>query len=398
MSVRLVVDAGPFEWRLGRVAADRLVALRVVDLVDGIEDVPFLARVTAHAPELGGVFADIGRTDEVFVRLPGRLRRAPPAVGASLLVQGVRDPTPEKPGRASPRVRLRAHGRSLEFDDASPEDASGCALLQASVRHLGREIRVDGGPRPLLGEDHRLELALAELAHGVGDLVADRATALRVRRWLDGWVSPPALTVADDPWREAGVEEAWAAAADPEIPLAGGAALIVERTRAFWAVDVDRRRHRGSALAVNRAASDGLAEAVAVRELAGQIVVDFLEPGSPAARSELATALAKALAPQEIEVVAVLGSGLAVLERPKRRLALAERDRPPRRTAERIVRRAARHARLAVTAAADVDALLARADYAAAASRWLAGRGGTLRVERDAGLAPGSFVEKEALG
>jgi hypothetical protein len=182
------------------------------------------------------------------------------------------------------------------------------------------------------------------------------------------------------------------------MPLADGAALVIEPTRAFWAVDVDRRRHRGDAMQVNRAAIAGLAEAVAVRELAGQIVVDFLEPGSAAARSALVDGLRTALRPVEIDVVAVLGTGLAVLERPKRRLALIERQTPARLAAERLVRGAAAHARLVAGAAPDVADFLARPDHAVAVRRWLDSRGGDLRVERDPGLAPARYVEKEVIG
>ncbi|MFP4269906.1 MAG: hypothetical protein ACLFTL_04995, partial [Alphaproteobacteria bacterium] len=78
MSGTLVVDPGPFGWKLGVVDAAGLAAFRLVDVVGGVEGDLLRARVTAHARELGGVFADIGRETPVFVRLAAAARRPPP--------------------------------------------------------------------------------------------------------------------------------------------------------------------------------------------------------------------------------------------------------------------------------------------------------------------------------
>jgi len=430
VSRRLVVDPGPFTWKLGVVDDAGLAALRVVDVVAGVEGGLFRARVAAHARELGGLFADIGRAAPVFVRLSAARRRRPPDEGAALMVQGVADAVSDKGARATTRLRLQGAHLALCAEEggapvgaevpsdlaarlrrrgttavgkgavelAASADAVADAAVDAEVRALAavlddarRRFAEATAPGPLLTADDRLALALRALAADVGDVVTTPALRLRVARLLAPLGLDGALVAADDPWAEAGADDALGELDQAEVPFGGGGALVIEPTAACLAVDVDRRRASAPVAVLNDRAADALARAIAVRELAGQLVVDFLDPGGGAARDRLEAALRARLAPLDVRVVSVLRSGLAVLERPRQAAALHERREPARDAAERLLQRAAGHAIFEAAVAPDVDDRLNRPDYAEAARAWSAAHGGRLIARRDPTLPPATF-------
>ncbi len=434
MSVDLVVDPGPFRWRVGRIDDGGLSALRVVDVVAGIEDGVFKARVTAAAPELGGVFCDLGRADGVFVRLPRRLRHPPPVLGAALMVQGVRDTRRSKAGRASPNVRLAgallewwpgaagpglveglppARAKALRerlqvLPAAAPVALTAAALdatdaeieaeaftLEGLWARLEERFEVAGTPAALLTEDEQLSLAMRGLGRGTGRVVTTPEFGLWVGRISQASGVDAAVITSALPWAEAGCEGALAGAAEPVVPLVGGGALVIEHTQAFVAVDVDRGAATGPAAAVNARAIDALAEAIRVRELGGQIVVDFLEPAGEGGRVALSEAVSAELASTGAQLVALLASGLCVLERPQRRIALVDRADPTVEAAEELLRRASGQAVTRAAVAPDVDALLRRKGYAEASRRWLERVGSRLDAERDATLERASYVIRE---
>ena len=436
MSRRLVVDPGPFTWRFGVVDDDGLAALRVVDLVAGVEGDVFRARVTAHARELGGVFADIGRTAPVFVRLSAARRRRPPDEGAALLVQGVADAIGDKGARATTRVTLAGAYLAMRADDGGPVVGDGVppavgARLRDRANALFADRAVDLGaaadgvddatlsaeasalsglmtavrarfeaataPGPLLTSDERLGLAARALAAHVDAVVTTEPARLRVRRLVRPLGLDDAVTGTAEPWAAAGAPDAIAELDAAATPFGDGAALVVEPTAACVAVDVDRRRSTMAVAALNEAAVAALARVIAVRELAGQLVVDFLDPAGAVGRERLEGALRARLADLDVRVVTVLRSGLAVLERPRRAAAWHERRDAPRDAAERLLRQAAGHAIFEATVAADVDDRLNRPDVADAARTWLAAHGSRLVPARDPSLPPSTFQPGRAV-
>ncbi len=434
MSTALVVEEGPFRWRLGLVADGRLVELRIVDVVAGIEDDIFLARVTAAAPSLGGVFADLGRGAAAFVRLPRRLRHPPPTVGTALVVQGVRDPRPEKAARASPTIRLAGAFMELRPALATPDaeetlpsaerqrlsarakallpaapvvlgaaaaaaddaaliaDHAGLAKLWAEVERRSVAARA---PSPLFDEDDRLRLVLRALVGQAARVHTDPLAALRVCRLLQPLGHDADVVASDDPWAEVGAAGAIDAAHVPRLPLEGGGTLMIEHTQALVAVDIDRGAATGPVSGINRTAVRVLAEAIRVRGLGGQLVVDFLEPETAADRDELGASLRRMLAPLDVQLLVLLAGGLAVLERPQRRIALADRLDPALDALEDLLRRAAARGRLRARVACDVDDRFGQGPYGGAARRWLARKGSVLRLERDPALPLTSFVVAE---
>jgi Ribonuclease G/E len=436
VSRTLVVDPGPFTWRFGVVDDDGLAALRVVDLVVGVEGDVFRARVTAHARDLGGLFADIGRAVPVFVRLPAALRRRPPDEGAALLVQGVADAICDKGARATTRLALAGAYLTMRGDGGGPVVGDGVpppvgARLRDRARRLfaGRAVALaaaaDGvddatlseeaaalgeltaavrerfgaatAPGPLLTPDERLGLAARALAAHVDAVVTTETARLRVRRLVRPLGLDDAVVGTAEPWAAVGAPDAITDLDAAETSFGDGAALVIEPTAACVAVDVDRRRSTLTAAALNEAAVAALGRAIAVRELAGQLVVDFLDPAGAAGRERLDGVLRARLADLDVRVVTVLRSGLAVLERPRRAAAWHERRDPPRDAAERLLRQAAGHAIFEATVAADVDDRLHRPALADAARAWLAAHGSRLIQTRDPTLPPSTFQPGNAV-
>jgi len=437
LSRTLVVVPGPFDWWLGMTDENGLARLRIVDVVAGMEGVMFRARVTALAPELGGLFADIGRDDQLFVRLPHALRRRPPQEGEALLVQGVADAVADKGPRGTTRRRLVGAALALRDDDMGPAVAAHIGTAEADTlrrraeelfpnasvdlssdalalddRALAAEWRalkaveatvrerfaMRDAPGPLLTEDERLALALRASTADVTQVLTTPPARLRVARLLAPLGLDAAMETGEDPWVAAGAGDAVATLAAPEVEFADGAALVVEPTRAFVAVDVDRRQARDGVSDLNDAAVAALARTIALRELAGQIVVDFLDPGGADGHQRLERRLATALAALDVRVVAVLRSGLAVLERPRRAAALHERCDAVRVACDALLRQAARHAMVEARVAPDLDDRLTRPSWAEAARAWLASQGAELRRHREPNLPPTTFTIERRVG
>ncbi|MFW5834824.1 MAG: ribonuclease E/G, partial [Pseudomonadota bacterium] len=395
-------------------------------------EAPFLGRITRHAPDLGGAFVDVGGL-ALLVRLPAKLRRGRLAEGTRLLVQGVRDAVADKPGRGS--TRWHVPGRWLErrgdaggpdVDESVPPDRRAALARRARALFEDRPIRLRPGaadvaddallaeaaklerrlerwmeraatekPGPLATFEDRIAAVLAAFDIGPDVAVTTRSPhRLDVQKKLRAALETEADLViesSDDPWATAGVGEAWAAAFAAEVPLSGGR-LTIEPTRALIAVDVDRGPRTGAVASVNQAAITALVEAIAVRQLAGQIVVDFLDPGGPDGRRSLQSTLEEALRAVEGHLVALLAGGLAVIERPRRTAALHERHDPVRAAATALLAAAVAEPLAKWRVAADVDAFLLRPAVRTLAEGWLAPSGLTLQAVRDPNLAPASYA------
>jgi Ribonuclease G/E len=181
--------------------------------------------------------------------------------------------------------------------------------------------------------------------------------------------------------------------------LPGGGALFIEATHAATTIDVDGGEQ--AALAVNLAATHAVARQIALRNLAGPIVIDFIAMRKREDRDGVTAALKAALAADKVgaDVLGWTKLGHFELVRPRRDPALAELlfehapDGTLRKTALTLaleaLRRLAREAQaspgksLALAVHPDVAAALD--DGAGLAARqWLEARlGGKLPVEAD---------------
>ena len=151
-----------------------------------------------------------------------------------------------------------------------------------------------------------------------------------------GWPGDPREASADEIDR---IEAAIEAALQPEIGIAGGGRLTIERTRALTAIDVDSAgRETGGtdparfARSLNLAAVPEIVRQIRLRGLGGLICVDFTGPRRKGDTEALTKALISAfdaeknggVAAPKTEVLPVSRFGIAEIARQKRRNALAD--------------------------------------------------------------------------
>ncbi|MEI8396122.1 MAG: ribonuclease E/G [Rhodospirillaceae bacterium] len=126
-------------------------------------------------------------------------------------------------------------------------------------------------------------------------------------------------------FEHADLEGAIAALARPHAPLSNGGGLVIERTEALTAIDVNAGE-RGNPLAVNLEAADEIARQLRLRNIGGIIVVDFLSmprrDDGPRVLDRLAAAVRDD--PVQTEVYEMSKLGLVELTRARRGPALSE--------------------------------------------------------------------------
>lgn len=120
------------------------------------------------------------------------------------------------------------------------------------------------------------------------------------------------------------VDEALEAAISPVVPLLGGGRLVIETAAALTAIDVDSGSMRPAD--ANRAAVAGIARQLRLRNIGGQVVVDFVSGRDRKPLHRLAGELKAAVAadPVPTHVFGVSTLGLVELTRERRGPSLAE--------------------------------------------------------------------------
>lgn len=392
---RLLISASPGERRIARLSRGRLVAYAVErpsrpELVGALAH----ARVTALAPALAGAFLTLDGTLGAFLPAeeadparqdgtPARPISATVHAGQAIAVRITRGPMGSKGARVTARI--------------SPEDRA------AAARHPAPAL-VSPGPGPI-------DLALATPTEAIETDDADLALSLRAR------FPSVAPRIAARPWPlfDAALEEEIEALTAPDVPLPRGGRLRIALTQAVTAIDVDTGPGGGGSAKAERAAANraALAEAarqVALRGLAGNIVIDLAGlPGGAGARSAL-LAEAQAAFASRVPEARVLGfSRLGLLEvvRPRIHPPLAEVLGTP---ADGVVLSPLTHALAAFRAALALlaepgavprlvaaPAVIAAAEGDAAAMAAFAVRAGRhLLLTEDPGLRAGAWRVEDA--
>ena len=264
MARRLLVEAGPFETRLALIEGGDPVEFRLWPAGHQSRVGELRAgRINATEAALGAYFIDIGLDRPAFLKR----KDAPGATEGSLLVVEVlRDAAEGKAARVSARTPDAREATVATKAPALLREAPHPAARLARERAVDT-IRLAGTGASLAG--FRIAMAEAaptatlEIGHGVTDLF-----------------------VAE------GIADAFDACLAPTLALDSGVRLTIDETEALTAIDID-----GGALSPRRAneAGAGLAaRAIRLRNLSGQIVIDFT--GDAAAIAAGRAVLARALA------------------------------------------------------------------------------------------------------
>lgn len=328
----------------GRLAAARLVDGQLDDLlVDPPSDQPRVGAVfrvgsLRPAKGLGGGFVELGGGLVGFWRTgrdsasstPTRVQvtgyaapgKAVPVTGRVLYKSRLAIVTPDAPG-----ISL---SRALQ-DPAERErltEAARCVPLPAGYGLILRSAAAGTDAEGLAGEIRAL-LARAEAVAGAGDGPAGcldpgpDPAALAAQNWPDAEAHE--IDATPGAFARHGVDCLLDDLKRPRVPLADGATLFVEATRALVACDVDTGGVGGGAsgLRANIAAARALPRALRLRGLGGQIALDPA-PMSKKDRKALETTLKTAFRfdPVETTLVGWTPLGHVELQRKRERLPL----------------------------------------------------------------------------
>ncbi|MBF0268906.1 MAG: ribonuclease E/G [Alphaproteobacteria bacterium] len=225
MTTQLVVSVSPGERRYARIEDGRVVAIRAArDQGAPYLGAIYLGRVVRLEPGIGGAFVEIGLSRPGFLNLGKRRLGEGDAVAVCVKA----DPYGEKGARLSLDVP-----QGLEI----PEGAKPPLRLQAPADPLS-ELQ----------------------ARGKADEILENKPGS-----------------AQDPFETSGAAEALDEALSPLVRLPSGGRLLIERTAALWAVDVDTGAQKGpdARFRANQEAAIEIARQIRLRNLGGRILVDF---------------------------------------------------------------------------------------------------------------------------
>ncbi|HEY4164208.1 MAG TPA: ribonuclease E/G [Dongiaceae bacterium] len=279
MTERIFISLGPDRAELFRWSGERLVqALREREGETGPVGAIYLGRVTKLERSLNAAFVEIG------LEQPGLL----PLKKHDTLSEGDSLPVLVKRGaREEKGVRLARAALPAIKEKNAP------ALLR---------------PAPMLWQT-----ALKALApERIGEIHCDRRGDLeRVTNWCRSQAPELASKARHSPRRDwepdiSAAEEEVSAALQETVQLSGGGQLLIEPVRTLTAIDVntaDASARRGNdrggmdqtALAVNLAAAREIPIQLALRNLGGVIVIDFIDIENRSKRDQVVEALREAV-------------------------------------------------------------------------------------------------------
>lgn len=354
MASEVLVAWGPGETRLALVREGRLHDFHVVrpDMLAGSV---VLGRVCELAPKLSAAFVQIGQDQPGFLSSAKGL-----AMGQAVLVQVKADPqggkgavlttdialpgrhliyTPRRPGVAVSR-KLNEDKRARVLDRVTPLALDGEGIVvrpsasaasemefQSDLEQLRRlwsdlQSRRDQDKAPAVLWRPDPIARMLDDNPGVSRILVDDAVLFQAARAGFGdmveWVRDGAVFAAHD------LEDDVAGLLEPEIPLACGGRVIIEGTAALTAIDVDSGP--ASPLEANTQAVPVIARHLRLRNIAGQIVVDFVSGGGKGGIYKLVSALKQAISrdPIATHVVGVSPLGLVEMTRERKGVPLAE--------------------------------------------------------------------------
>lgn len=409
MASEILYSWGPGESRLALVKDDRLVELAVVrpDLLAGAV---VLGRVVELAPKLGAVFLDIGQERPAYLQgvkgltkgqaVLAQVKADAHAGKGATLTQDVTLPgrfvayVPARPGLVVSR-KLSDDKRARLMERLEPLVAEGEGVIaRTNAIHAGEDelvadldrlraawiaIKAATKAPAVLWRPDPLERLLAE-HHGVTRILVDddetfAAARARFGAMVERQRGAPIFDLHE-------VEDSLAAALSPVVGLVCGGRVAIEPTAALTAIDVDSGP--ASPVEANLQAIPVIARQLRLRNIAGQIVVDFVSAGGKGVLMKLAAQLKQVVATDPIatHVIGVTPLGLIEMTRERRGQSLAELMQ------ERT------------TQAAPDAAALAALRQAVAESAHRPGRGLTLVVAPDIAAAlsrrPDAIAEAEA--
>jgi Ribonuclease G/E len=338
MSDAWLIDETIIETRLARLIGERLALIRHFPRLGAaarqarVGDV-FLARAGARRAAAGGQFLDLGDCGEGFLREGAK----PLSEGTLVLTSVVQAAIGAKAPRLARGVNMAGRYLSLTWQGSpnfQPTDIQATAQLQvrereqltAALATIRADAAAASGPgRMAAAPDAVRTLIIRAKAGdqiriaGVKSINSARAMASSNAPELAGAITAAPTNLFEEDGIEAEIE----AALEPEVKLPGGGRMIIEMTQALTAIDVDAGGAR-HIVEVNAQAARALPREIAVRELAGTILIDFARVRERAELDALSALIAAGALELGIEIeIGGRRRGLLELRRPRAQASLA---------------------------------------------------------------------------
>ncbi len=258
-----------------------------------------------------------GATISTYVSLPGRTLVLIPRLGRTAVSRKIEDDGErerlravldgfERPGDVGIVARTAAVGVE------AGELASEYAELRKTHDRLMSTVELATAPALVHADDDFAARAVRELcarspdgSRGPLQVIVDDPAAEDLLRDALSAEAEASIEVhdAEAPLFHAhGVEQEVRRLRSPRVPLPGGASLVIQQTEALWAIDVNsgRRRNGGNleqtAVDTDLVAAVEVARQIRLRDLAGLIIVDFIDCKDPANRARVEEAVRTELA------------------------------------------------------------------------------------------------------
>jgi len=391
---RLFIDQIPAETRIALMQGEQLCALHIdrTDMSDyGSVKAGniYWGRVVNIVPALQAAFIDIGQGQNGF--LPAKTLGSDDiskAVqdGQYLRVQVRKEPQEDKGPLLSARIELPSPdclftpmAPGIHVSRKIKDEETRNQLLDTLRTHLppdtGLIIRTSAQDKPvadILAQAQELQQTWQTLAnrpaqrpallHQNDDFITailqryeqlDLASALvegvdALHRLQQGGADATLYSGSTPLFDAHGINAQIEQALYNEVPLPGGGSIVIERTKALIAVDVNmgtRQHGRDSdanRLEINLAALDALHAQLDLRNLSGQILVDFLRLKSPKQRSRLREACNQVLGQDgRCHIHGFTRMGLLELSRKRQGYALDELCSDPQSACLALIRKLA---------------------------------------------------------
>jgi len=382
----IVIDTVTPECRMAFLGHSRVLdiqihrpnaAVRVGDVI--------LGRVRAVVPSIRGAFIDVGDQRDGFLPFPEKAARSPVQEGEAVIVQVRNEAMADKGARLTTRVSLA--GRYAVYTPDQPginvsRKGNDPALADQAAAAVAGEIEPGDGAvirtATLLQGSDGIARATSELSAFRDAWLDARARQSQVKpphcllsapdpvlqalqgissaqtrrvvvEGADGFLRAKAYLTASEPgfldrleqyqgpegvFAVEGIEAELDATLSPYVPLPSGGCLHIHETPACVTVDVDTdsagsgNGKKGLDLIrqTNGEAADTLAWALRLRNLSGNIVVDFIRDGDKDAGRALLNRLIAACAsdPVPVEIAGFTRLGLVEITRRRRAMSLPE--------------------------------------------------------------------------
>ena len=303
----------------------------------------YRGRITRVVPGIDAAFVDIGLERDAFLvtaddLAEAELSREGPREGDGVLVQLKREPRAGKGARVSRAISLAARRlvlgpglahrgvsrriaseeererlRLLVEELGEPEDglivrtaATGSRReeleaelesLRDTWQSLAREAKRSTKPALVWAEEPLEERLVRDRVDRSDEvLVADRDLADRLEALLERHAIEASVRLREEGetlFELFGLEEQIQAGLKPRVWLPSGGTVVIQPTEALVSIDVNTGRFVGSreleatALATNLEAARAIARQLRLRNLAGIIVVDFIDMREPGHREQV---------------------------------------------------------------------------------------------------------------